>query len=1111
MFTLKKDFSILRLVVLVLLVLGYGTYAYSQSINRVGSSSSTTIPLKNADFQDLTSLGGTNIFSVVSRAVADGIDTVAVVLPISRYKFFGTPVTATKLDVTKASSRYDSISVGGAQWGTLSSSGPANATGDTLFIYLARSGATARIDSITLTNFTVTPNTVNISNNPAKNFTYITLVDTVKYALFNHGGSILKNSSAGPRITLTPGPIYKLNWSARGRAPQNGAAVMATAAIDATADTLYLLDFNNNITSNTSTVVSLDAVIPSTGNPGSGIFYGSTLSKPTGGGRYVYTNLKYSKSGTFKARASATGVLSDVAAATFIVKAGKPNIVSASLSKTSIDMNTTTDFTVTAVDTFYNAVSNNARVKFTETVGGGGSYGGETGIIPVSGENSPVYIGYFPSTGRGTVTYTSAKNYIGTVTTNIGVQADSTAGSAVVCTTTVSITVTGEGEAIILATPHDTSVTVGSTSTFRVIAQDAYGNQITSGLSAGDITATAQKGTVGTITLSGLMFLVPYTPSTTRGMDTITYKLGATQYTTISSVSMNSGPPATVILYETAGDSTIVASKATNSVTLQAMAKDAYGNNVNGSLYKLRFTIVTSGPSGSWKSGSRGASAIKDTVTAVIADSIVSLAFYSDTLAQAAVQVEALYPTTSNFASATVKGGLSLKIKLDTVSVIANTLSPSTPQAAGASITITSRLTDVGGNNIAVSDTGSIRYVLVKGRGTLADATTRTTTTDGAVQIVYTTYLTLPDTAKIQTTATNNAAITNTVTIISVPTGTLQSFLVTINTADASKIAGDSVNITITAMDLFSNRIFTYNDAGQTVTLNKTTVSPVVTKDTTYYFSYTDKNGKYVKRSDGIALTDSIFVQGLASITLRKFKAEDTANTVTVTVPKTFGSVATTSANGSIFNPSSPAGQTTWSVTLKDTVGLNTPFNYTITPCDKYYNINSTVPNFIYVSSNQGTNFSAGSTPKIFTGPVTYTAIQSVATNNLIIYVFDSTSTILLGQSKAIVAKAGVTGVEENNGLPTAYSLLQNYPNPFNPSTTIQFGLPVSSPVTMEIYNVLGVKVRTLIHGEVMNAAMHQVVWNGKDNAGVPVASGVYLYRINAGTFQVSKKMMMLK
>jgi hypothetical protein len=109
-----------------------------------------------------------------------------------------------------------------------------------------------------------------------------------------------------------------------------------------------------------------------------------------------------------------------------------------------------------------------------------------------------------------------------------------------------------------------------------------------------------------------------------------------------------------------------------------------------------------------------------------------------------------------------------------------------------------------------------------------------------------------------------------------------------------------------------------------------------------------------------------------------------------------------------------------------------------------------------------------------------------------------------------MVTVTGPTGVEVNN-IPKEFSLSQNYPNPFNPSTSINIGLPVQAPVTMEIYNILGVKVRTLLHGEVMSAGIHQMEWNGKDDAGASVTSGVYLYRINAGTFQVTKKMMMLK
>jgi len=104
------------------------------------------------------------------------------------------------------------------------------------------------------------------------------------------------------------------------------------------------------------------------------------------------------------------------------------------------------------------------------------------------------------------------------------------------------------------------------------------------------------------------------------------------------------------------------------------------------------------------------------------------------------------------------------------------------------------------------------------------------------------------------------------------------------------------------------------------------------------------------------------------------------------------------------------------------------------------------------------------------------------------------------------------TGVDIVVGdIPKEFSLVQNFPNPFNPTTNIRYGLPHQASVTMEIYNMLGVKVRTLLHGETMSAGVHQMSWDGKNDAGVSVTSGVYLYRIVAGSFQSTMKMMMLK
>jgi hypothetical protein len=103
------------------------------------------------------------------------------------------------------------------------------------------------------------------------------------------------------------------------------------------------------------------------------------------------------------------------------------------------------------------------------------------------------------------------------------------------------------------------------------------------------------------------------------------------------------------------------------------------------------------------------------------------------------------------------------------------------------------------------------------------------------------------------------------------------------------------------------------------------------------------------------------------------------------------------------------------------------------------------------------------------------------------------------------------TGIDDyTNALPTEFNLSQNYPNPFNPTTEIRFALPTKSIVNLEIFNVLGQKVITLVSGE-MNAGYQSIVWNGADESGAGVSSGIYFYKLNAGGKTFTKKMMMLK
>jgi hypothetical protein len=99
-----------------------------------------------------------------------------------------------------------------------------------------------------------------------------------------------------------------------------------------------------------------------------------------------------------------------------------------------------------------------------------------------------------------------------------------------------------------------------------------------------------------------------------------------------------------------------------------------------------------------------------------------------------------------------------------------------------------------------------------------------------------------------------------------------------------------------------------------------------------------------------------------------------------------------------------------------------------------------------------------------------------------------------------------VTGVEEvATALPGRFELMQSYPNPFNPSSTIRYGLPHKIAVQLTVFNTLGQQVAQLVNGEV-EAGYHEVEFDG-----VNVASGVYLYRMQAGSFVETKKFLLVR
>lgn len=114
-------------------------------------------------------------------------------------------------------------------------------------------------------------------------------------------------------------------------------------------------------------------------------------------------------------------------------------------------------------------------------------------------------------------------------------------------------------------------------------------------------------------------------------------------------------------------------------------------------------------------------------------------------------------------------------------------------------------------------------------------------------------------------------------------------------------------------------------------------------------------------------------------------------------------------------------------------------------------------------------------------------------------------------ESKYTLAiSAVVLGVSADGGVPNEFALNQNYPNPFNPWTEIKFEVPAASHVKITVYNTLGVQVATLVDRN-EEPGYYTITWNGNDTRGNAVASGLYLYKMEAGSFSAVKKMVYMK
>ena len=114
--------------------------------------------------------------------------------------------------------------------------------------------------------------------------------------------------------------------------------------------------------------------------------------------------------------------------------------------------------------------------------------------------------------------------------------------------------------------------------------------------------------------------------------------------------------------------------------------------------------------------------------------------------------------------------------------------------------------------------------------------------------------------------------------------------------------------------------------------------------------------------------------------------------------------------------------------------------------------------------------------------------------------------TLVVGKSAFVETEAGLSAET-----PTRFELSPNFPNPFNPTTTIRYALPTAAKVSLIVYTVRGEKVATLAEEVRREAGYHAVVWDGRNDAGAAVASGVYFVRMQAGFFMQARKMVLIK
>ncbi len=1158
--------KLLQSLFAVLLFGVLGSQATAQtSVAKIGAKDTVYVALGNKGAGNESSTLVPDIKVQVGPLNAIG-KQVVLNFPSSRFRFSADSVTVAKT-LTSTLTFTASTVIGGK-----TQAGPTIATGSTNTITLqVETASNQALDTLTLSGSYVVPvadgggGTLYTAANDS--FATANQEELNVKLLDNDQTTVLANANFREYRKL-PGTFYQVAVTT----PSSLDSVSTskyTVGIDVP-DTLqiFLQDRYGNRTfdeTTNPTVGAYQASSPSTPANGtlSGTAYtrtiaGDKFSNPSGtshGGRVTIKSFTYTKAEQIRLKFVSLGndALSKLIPITFRNGVAANITVAISSGSDTLTVDQTTTYLLTVTDQFFNPVPSVTVAAVEQT-----SHGGGFSISYVGGG------GNTNATGQANVVFTPSKAYVSADTLVF------TSGAATQKRTNVFIKPGALGGVLLTraftASGSATTEAPGAAGSqfIRAFFRDTYGNPIdATDISQVSFAVTSLLAPNGSLNLSGTVvtssitnsnypntiktakaIAIPYTVSTKAvKTDSITATTAVGSYTGLISFANRSQVPATTKLFAS-GDSSLVASNFANSVTLTDSAYDQYGNLVTApgssvtgaptrSSYQIRIASKGIGKfvraadtttadtlyhtSGAFtRTISSGKTTGIDTVAATVT---------ANTAVSASVVV---YVTPAAYAR--------LELKPDTVSTV-----------AGATAILTAEKRDAFANHIdwglnggesrgvggttkptagaIATDSTNTTTSLSSNRGNAASNLTKFKVTGTAgvasvggsllLQINYATFTTAGDTAKVGAVL---SALGDTSVVYSATTGALASFaIITVDTATGgTKGAGDSLHVTFEARDPNANRIYTYQALGWRLTLSGDTTGGAPQN---YWFRYYDKTGKFVRVKVPSTLTvftsDSLFSNGRAVIQLESQKAS--AGGLAFTLTDTAKGVSKTTLLVK-FNPGAVSqynvapDSLVYHLSQAPSTANPFKFRYSVNPQDQFKNINSTEQHFVNIAINQGAGVDIGTNPKAILGSQRFdVTVTNQPSQKLVLFLNDINFPSISSKSDSILISSPVKVEVEKPGIPTEYALSQNYPNPFNPTTTISFDLPKQSSLILEIYNILGQKVRTLVNGEVLEAGYYKITWDGTDSKGATVGSGVYFYRVVADKFTSIKRMMLLK